>query len=369
MLTITPFTPEWTPAVQAFNQRLLTGGLDATLQFPETPDPEFSPQTESYYQEYFLATKGNAVRGAYFLTREPWSIAGDICGVGNYRLPLSEGLVNPEYRGVSLAIIRHALKRQPLMYCLGMGSYDRPLPRSLQAMKWPMFSTPFFFKSRRPARLLRNLASVRKSPLRRIAFDLAAATGAGWVAIKAAQALQSKQTRGEDLHSAIAGDFGDWSDELWDQVRPYYLSLAVRNSAILRIRYPEKDPRFIKLKMMSGNSVVGWSILLDTQMHEHKHFGNLRVGTIVDCLARPEHACQVVRLSAAELEKRGVDLIISNQSHEVWCHAFRSAGFLEGPSNRIFAASPKLAERIQPFHENQKKLHLTRGDAAGPIHL
>ena len=77
-----------------------------------------------------------------------------------------------------------------------------------------------------------------------------------------------------------------------------------------------------------------------------------------------------MRASAAELDDRGVDVVISNQSHAVWCEAFRSCGFLEGPSNRLFACSQALAQQLDtPFEAARSLMHLTRGDGSGPIHL
>ena len=110
-------------------------------------------------------------------------------------------------------------------------------------------------------------------------------------------------------------------------------------------------------------------MLLATDMRHHKHFGNLRVGTIVDGLACPEDAPAVVRAATEELKRRQVDLIVTNQTHAAWREAFRRAGYLEGPSNRIFAASVKLGQRLGPWAESQDRVHITRGDGAGPIHL
>lgn len=370
MLKIVPFTSEWSPAVQAFNARLTARGLEASLQFPETPDPEYPVHRpeDPLYQEYFLVVEDDQVHGGYFLTQERWLIHGQVQVVGNYRLPLSEGLVDPVFRGVSLSILRHALMHQPLMYCLGMGSWDRPLPRSLKAVKWGMFSTPFFFRSLNPSRVLRNLTSLRRSPLRRLIFNTAAATGAGSLGIQAMQSL--KMVRGSDtLRVTVANEFSSWAGDIWQRVRGDYLCLAVRDSSILRIRYPREDARFIRLRMDDASGPAAWAILIDTQMSGHHHFGDLRVGTIVDCFGVVDYAGEVVRKAAAELERRGVDLIVSNQSHRVWCHAFRESGFLPGPSNRIMAASPGLAELMAPFDRIRSEAHLTRGDAAGPIHL
>jgi hypothetical protein len=94
--------------------------------------------------------------------------------------------------------------------------------------------------------------------------------------------------------------------------------------------------------------------------------GEMRVGTIVDALARPEHAEAVIWLAARELERRGVDVIISNQSHPAWGAALVRAGFLEGPSHCIFAAARGLAEEIRAVDPEARELHLNRGDGDWP---
>jgi hypothetical protein len=369
MLSVVPFSAEWSGAVKEFNRRLAAGGLDPELRFPEEPKAEFPAAPESpLRQEFFLAVEGAAVRGAYFLTFEPWSLAGQPCMVANYRLPLSEGLVDPAWRGVNLVLLRDALKRSPLLYCLGMGGYDRPLPRSLQALKWPMFATSFFFHAVRPGRVLRNLSWLRGSRWRRLVLDLAAFSGAGWAAFKLASAWR-RRGRVPEFRVRLEPEFGGWADALWAQLNNTYEALAVRQARLLNLRYPPADPRFLRLRVDGPAGPLGWAVLLATRMRAHKHFGNLRVGALVDGLARPEHAAAVVRAAFEELQRRDVDLMVTNQTHTVWCRALRRAGFIEGPSNRIFAASPKLAERLAPWAETQGRVHLTRGDGAGPIHL
>jgi hypothetical protein len=110
-------------------------------------------------------------------------------------------------------------------------------------------------------------------------------------------------------------------------------------------------------------------VLLDTQLHDDERFGNLRVGSIVDCLALPEHAPEVVRAATQVLAARGVDLILSNQSHAAWGAALQRAGFLQGRTNFHFAASPELAKLIDPLPTKMPHIHVTRGDGEGPVNL
>ena len=109
--------------------------------------------------------------------------------------------------------------------------------------------------------------------------------------------------------------------------------------------------------------------ILSTQMINHRQFGNMRLGSIVDCLSLQEHA-QTVILSITEyLENNGVDLIVSNQSNDCWCSALKKTGFIKGPSNFIFAASKLLSDKLTDNINLKDHIHLTRGDGDGPIHL
>jgi hypothetical protein len=145
--------------------------------------------------------------------------------------------------------------------------------------------------------------------------------------------------------------------------------IAVRDSESMNVLYPAANDRFLSYKISRGGAVLGWVVMLDTQMHDNKYFGNMRVGTIVDCLARPEDASAVVRAAMRILDDRGVDLLVSNQSQTHWCSAFEKAGFFRGPSNFSFGVSRELNNLLSPFDSVAAEVHMTRGDGEGPLHL
>ncbi len=368
MLEFVPYTREWTDNVHAFNERMLAGGLEAELCFPALVAPESRVDfKDELSREYYLAVEGHDVRGAYFLTHEHWVANRHRHQVANFRLPLSEAFVNSKYQGTGRALLRHALERSPLLYCLGLGDKNRPLPRMLVAQAWTIAETAFYFRCVHPREVLRNLAWLRTNPSWRLVMDSAARSG-GWIAITALQRLRTQQPDRET--SVVAGaDFNKWADEIWNRAADSYSLLADRSSRVLRIRYPEDDARFQRLVVSSDLEICGWVVVLATTMRDHRHFGNLTVGTIVDCLAVPGSEHGVISAGTSFLEKMGVDLIVSNQSHRTWCAAFQRAGFLSGPTNRFFTPSPELGRLLTPFDQKFPLTHLTRGDGAGPIHL
>jgi len=116
---------------------------------------------------------------------------------------------------------------------------------------------------------------------------------------------------------------------------------------------------------MRGAEPLGWAVVADVQKQADPQYGGLRMGYIVDALALPEHAGEIIAAATAVLEERGVDMLQSNQSHSCWVRALDRAGFLKGPSNFIFAASPKLAPRLEPFEATVAEAYFNRSDGDG----
>jgi hypothetical protein len=317
------------------------------------------------YQEFYLAVDGNDVRGAYILKFQDFSVRGEVRPVVYYHLPISEGIVNKTYSSVGVHMLRSAMKAQPLLFCLGMGGFDRPLPQMLKALGWNLCAVPFFFRVYHPARFLRQIAGLRQTAGKRLLADLAAMSGIGSIGIRI---LQGRQALDGSAQTEVITEFGSWADELWQQARGGYALAASRTSDNLNVLYPA-GKSFLCLRVSRGSEPLGWVVMLDTQMQNNKYFGNLRVGSIVDCFASGENARAVVQAGAAFLGSRGVDLVISNQQHAAWTGAMKSAGFLSGPSNFIFAASRPLSELLSPFDQTQSQVHFTRGDGDGPVNL
>ena len=364
-IRIQPYTEDWTAAVRDFNRRILTTGLDEDLRFPESHIPWYpKSDTAPIFQEFHLAVEESTVRGAFCLTFERWKLDDEMIAVSHYRLPISEGIRDKAYKTVSEDMIRAALARQPYLYSIGMGGLNGLLAKSLKRRDWALTEIPFLFKVNHPQRFLRNTPALRKTRARKMLLDGAVLSGAGWLAIKTMQAFRSAGSVRTEA-AAIVSEFEEWADDLWSKAAPSYRFLVSRDRASLNLRYPPSQERFIRLKI--GTS--GWAVLLDTAMKNNRYFGDMRVGTIVDILAHSDEAAEVARAAARELERRGVDLLVTNQSHRIWVNAFRRAGFLEGPSNYAYAVSPPLAKRLGNLETVRPEIHLTRGDGPGPTRL
>jgi hypothetical protein len=368
-IVIESYTEDLTPAVKAFNCRLAAGGVAREFRFPETSVPEWLPRRngERIYQEYFVAVNGDRVHGGFILKSQDFVVDGRLLSLAHYRLPVSEGIIDRAYASVGVHMLRGALKMRPMLFALGMGGLDRPLPQMLGAAGWSLREVPFFFRVNHPSRFFRQVAALRQSPARRLMADLAAISGIGWLGIKTAHLVRTRSTRSPTSVEAVE-HFGPWADQLWQQCHGQYGVIARRDRSTLNPLY-SSDERFIRLKITRGREPVGWVVVLDTQMQKNKYFGDLRVGTIVDGLAQPQDAPAVVQAATEALSDRGVDVIVSNQAHRAWGDALKTAGFFEARSNFIFAASPQLSELIGPLEAVPDRMFLNRGDGDGPVNL
>jgi hypothetical protein len=366
-IVIQPYREDHQPAVDQFNSRLKTGGADAELVFFRYAEPRWLTKAEGsdLYQEYFVAIDNGTALGGYALKRQSFYFRdGGIHSLGYYHHPLSEGIVNKSYAVVGSLLLKDAMNRAPLLYCLGMAGYDRPLPKMLVRLGWSHCLVPFYFSVVNPYRFFREMQTLRSSAGRKLLMDLAAITGTGTAAMKAVQGIKRlKSPRVAPYQVQEVEEFSDWADALWEQSKAEYILTAVRDCKTLRTLYPASDKHFTRLRISRDDTDIGWAVVAERR--PDLKYGAMKVGSIVDCWASPENALPVVRAAAAALKRRGVDLIVSNQSHALWCRALEHSGFLRAQSNFIFAASKKLGALLEPFDENKSRIHFTRADGDG----
>ncbi len=369
-IVIQPYRPEHEPAVAEFNQRLRQAGEDHNMVFYRWAEPRWLPhRAESrIYNEFFVAVDDGIVRGGYALkTQEFFFPDGQIRSIAYYHHPLSEGIVNKALAMVGTLLLRDAMQRAPLLYCLGMGGYDRPLPRMLVRLGWTHRLVPFFFRVVNPSCFLRNMQTLRSSRSRTFLMDVAAYSGAGWAGSKLFQgyrALLAPRVVAIDC-CEVASFEADAKgvQSLWEQASKTCSFTAVRDAETLHTLYPPEQKHLTRLVVKRNGSTIGWAVV--GERRKDAKYGNLRVGSLVDCFAFPGELFPVVRCATQTLERQGFDLILSNQSHQAWGEAFRAAGYLSGPSSFLFAASKKLAELLAPFEAARPRMHLTRADGDG----
>jgi hypothetical protein len=283
----------------------------------------------------------------------------------NFQSPLSEGIVNPKYSAIAMQMVKFMQKQAEAVFLVGMGGIDRPLPKLLLASGWSVQPVPFLFRVHDAGRFLSELRMLKSSSLKRIGAQAARITGAGSLVL----AYKQRQSGNADANLRRVTAWGEWADEIWLRCRDNCSFAVLRDRRTLESLYPAADPRIGIYLVERGGQPVGWSVCFNTRLANHHHFGNLQVGAILDCMAVPDAMLSVAILTDSQLAAEGADLVLGNHSHAAWLSAFRSAGFLSGPSNYMLAMSKKLTEALRCTAEGEAHVHITRGDGDGRIHL
>ena len=369
-LRVVLFDVSHEPAVRAFNSRLRTA--DASLFYL----PEAAPQTNPHspvsgieFRHFVVIDDAGEVRGGYFIRTQPFWIRGGIHPVGHYQAPLSEGIIDKRFTVVGPMMLAHALNEQPLLFAMGMGGMDRPLPRMLRAMGWPVLEVPFYFLVLNGRRFLRNLGPLRGRPERRIAADILGFSGLGGLAIKSAQVLRSRSRSDPRYHSNSIPEFCPWADRIWHENAGEYSISAVRTAEYLRFIYPRTEPAYYGVQLTVGDAPAGWAQLLDCRFRDRSYFGEMRVAALVDGVGPPASIPSLVDAAVHAARQHRADVVISNQMHRDWTAALKSVGFWQGPSNYLLALSKPLRKLLDPLEEAIPCIHFNRGDGDGRVNL
>ncbi|MFL6415020.1 MAG: hypothetical protein ACJ74Y_05055 [Bryobacteraceae bacterium] len=319
----------------------------------------------SIRRQQFLATDSEAVRGGVIELDQPGWLNGGAVRALNYQSPLSEGIADSRYAAVGLQIVRFMQNRSPAAYIVGMGSRSNPLPRLLTAAGWTLTDIPFLYRVHNAGAFLRELQPLRSSAPKRVAADLARWTGLGAVAIA------FKQRSGVRPKAKIRREhiWGEWADELWSRARERCSFAVERDRKSLEWMYPATDPRTRIFLVERGSDPVGWGVCFDTRMKNNRYFGNMRVGSILDCVALEGAEADTAALVDHQLGLMGCDLALVNHSHAEWVKAFEVAGFSRGPSNYLLGTSKRLTDAIRSSPGGENRMHITRGDGDGRVHL
>ena len=363
-IVIQPYRQEHESAVEAFNQRLRAATHDPDLVFYKSSNPKWLAKMEGspLYNQYFVALEDGEVRGAYALKYERFSRAGQgEYTVACYHHPLSEGIINKSYSAVGSLLLRDAIWREPMLYALGMGGLERPLPKMLKLLGWKLQFVPFYFRIVHPHRFLRQMQVLRQPAWKRWLMDLGAYSGAGWLAVTAAQSVKRLGARFDKFESAVVDEFPEWTDGLWLEAKDEYELTSVRDRPTITRLHPSGDQNLTKLCVSRHGKPLGWAVV--GERRKDPKYGSLRVGSVVDCWARSENAAPVMLAATQALQRQGMDLIVSNQSHKRWCQALEGCGFLPAESNFVFATSKKHSALLQQWEVSDS--HLTRANGDG----
>jgi hypothetical protein len=375
-IRIVPHGSQYSEAVEAFNRRLRDGG--SRWGFYTHHECDWIPRREGFrvWRDFYLAVaEDGMVRGAFALKPQGWYIRGKEQTVADWQGPFSEGEIAPQHAALGLRMVREMQKKEPLLYSWGHGGRDVPILQLVRKMGWFVHGSPLMLHINNPFRFLRRNGALRRSAAMRWLLDLAAFSGLGPLALSALMFGQTALGRLRQGPGIATGEvnltevehFGAWADELWERCKSRYEALAVRDAGAMNALLPEgRWPKAIKLKVEQSGEVIGWAAVMDTSMKGDARFGDLRLGSVIDCFAAPEHAQTVISCAKKYLCDRGVDLIISNQTHLGWISGFERNGFLRIANMRYMACSPALSDALAPHDTTLGGLHLTNLDGHGP---
>ena len=354
-------------SIREFNSRLEKAGITFTFPVRSSELMQKHPGVDAPYQSAYVLSDGSAIRGGYILKSEQVFIGEQSFSVGNYQLPLSEGIVDRKYAMVGVQLIKDALGRQPRLYCLGMGNTARPLPRLLSKLGWAVTKVPFLFRIENARNFTREISWLRRGAGARFLLDFARNTGtlAGFVGLTRLRRRVFGPRIPADASFAEVPDFSEEIDELFFAVRGDYGLMCDRRAAAMRERLPANDSKLFRIVLRRSGNVAGWVVVSISQLSGHTQFGNMKLGCVVDGLAAPTDVGLLVREACRRLEAAQCDLVVSNQTHPAWIRGLRRQGFFHGPSNFVLALSPPLAA----CRASVSSAHFNRADGDGPINL
>ena len=354
--------------IKDFNNELKLNGYNFKIPFS---NDNLSNNDFILKKNFILIENNNLVRGGYTLKQQWFKINDDILKIGYYYNPTTAGLFNKRYNICGLTLLNDAVKKNSYLFSLGMGSYSNSLPKLLKTLKWRLKKVPFFFKVINPNSFLKNINYFKNSKLNTLLIYILEKTGIGWVLIKFIFLLTSSVAnifhKRDEIECEKVNFFNDDINNIWEKSKKNNSFIALRNNEYINFLY--KDKKFIKLKFIEKNEIIGWSIAVCNKVNNHKHFGNMNLGSIIDCLALKDKEVNIIKKTLKILETEGADLVVSNQSHIQWKKAFWKNGFLRGPSNFIFASSEPLSKKLGFQNKLNDDMHITRGDGDGPINL
>src|SRR5690606_1300257 len=154
------------------------------------------------------------------LKHQDFHINGAVRPTGYVYATISEGVRDERFAKVGLQLLLHALRRQPSLYCLGMGSMEQPLPKLLKGLGWTLFPVPFYFRVVNASGFLRNLTYAHRVPGGALATRLLAASGLGAFGVATSNLLRTRTpSPAGQLAWHLVERFGTEVDAIWEAAR------------------------------------------------------------------------------------------------------------------------------------------------------
>jgi hypothetical protein len=361
------------PAVARFNQRLRDGGRgeeQITLRIGLPGEARYRPAGFPVYRQMMIAEDGREVRAAILLYHNNVFIHGrkrDFCWLD---MPISEGIIDRRYSLAIVQLLKEVSRYEPFLMSTGAGPEDKHSFRILSKLDWKHHAVPFFFYPVKFTKVLLGMSYFKKHAKLRYGALLGAYSGLG-AGLSGLLALRRRIAPCLSWYEySIEKAFDDWADRIFEDCLPDY-GVALRSDATtLNILHPPDKPGLTRLRVrrkgagQGAGQDAGWILVASKEMKNNHHFGDLKVGTLVDGFGRAADAPALVAAGIDHLAGTGADIIVANFSHAAWVEACRRSGMFTGPESYYHFVSPGgslLFEDSCPPRE----IHVTRGHSDG----
>jgi len=158
--------------------------------------------------------------------------------------------------------------------------------------------------------------------------------------------------------------FDDSYNELWQAVRTRFGACLARDQKYLQGRFGAHPDRYRVLGCRQDNRLLGYCIVKTKQFSNDPRMGNMKVGTIVDCLFDPAAPAVFQALLDRALKlcaREGVHAVLCTASHAAVRRLLRGNGFFAIPGNLNFAYHNRTDVPLQDIR--LESWHLMRGDS------
>jgi hypothetical protein len=375
-LEFVPLSQDLVAACHRFNGRLAPANLGGEVTcVPNSPGPQSGTPQPMENQRFVAIDASGEIRGAYQLRWQYFWLDGSQFLGAAYGFPVSEGMIDKRYAMLGVGILRDALKRCECLYTLGAGGADGHVFRVAKHAGWQIHDVPFLFKIIHAARFTRLLPQLHTTAARRALAQFGAATGLAQLAASVLQLGSAARTGRLSSSSRRVSvervyDLSAIADEIWLRVRSSYRFCVVRDAAHLSGMYPLSRRDLHLLAVRHAGELVGWAVVMTENLSRLRvYLGYIAPGLIVDAFGDPSFSREIVSAAASYLADQNVDVILTNESHQRWIRAYKSAGFLTRPSQFPFISSRALSQRLAPLPEIISQSHLCRGDGDGVHYL
>lgn len=158
--------------------------------------------------------------------------------------------------------------------------------------------------------------------------------------------------------------FDDSYTHLWQSVAGQLGAALVRDRAALESRYGEKIEGYRLLTCRHNGKLQGYCIVKLKHFANDRRMGNMKLGTIVDCLYDPREPSVLHGLVAHVAQwarQKGVDALLCTASLKLIGQGLLRNGFFTIPGNLNFAYHSRSPLEIEKISLDD--WHLMRGDS------